>query len=282
MTLLIHLLNIHDITLTSKETFSDGVTISETFSYDSQTLQITEKIKTTDGRLFKHAYKYPNNFNCGIYPSMIQKNMFSNIVEEQVYQSNYYIGGNVIEYSWSKDGKNILPVKLYYSELTDAVSSPSTYSCSGVNTAIFPYTTVWYNEYDPFGNINYIVHNDNTNIVYLWSYNGQYLVAEIKDATYEQASKAVSEVFGMTIDALSKAVNPDASKLQLLYKNTNLTNALVTTYTYRPLTGILTMTGPSGLITYFDYDIFGRLKESYIIENGQKKILQANDYHYQK
>ncbi len=61
-----------------------------------------------------------------------------------------------------------------------------------------------------------------------------------------------------------------------------LPDAEITTYTYKPLVGITSGTDPRGVTTYYDYDDFGRLKETYIIENGVKKILQAYDYHYKK
>jgi YD repeat-containing protein len=52
------------------------------------------------------------------------------------------------------------------------------------------------------------------------------------------------------------------------------------TYTYKPLVGMLSSTNPRGVTTYYEYDTFNRLKQTYIIENGEKKILQKYDYHY--
>jgi len=33
-------------------------------------------------------------------------------------------------------------------------------------------------------------------------------------------------------------------------------------------------------MTYYGYDDFSRLKETYIIEDNLKKVLQKYDYHY--
>jgi len=55
-----------------------------------------------------------------------------------------------------------------------------------------------------------------------------------------------------------------------------LPNAIVTTYTYKPLVGILTMTDPRGAVTKYDYDAFGRL----IRVTQAEKAIGWYDYHY--
>jgi len=56
---------------------------------------------------------------------------------------------------------------------------------------------------------------------------------------------------------------------------------MITTYMYKPLVGITKTTDPRGVTTYYEYDTFNRLKQTYIVENGEKKILQKYDYHFQ-
>ena len=51
-------------------------------------------------------------------------------------------------------------------------------------------------------------------------------------------------------------------------------------YTYRPLIGVTSIKGPDGITTYFTYDSFGRLVESYIWENNVKKTITAFDYNF--
>lgn len=141
-----------------------------------------------------------------------------------------------------------------------------------------------YINYDSFGNPVYITKDDITKVIYLWGYNGQYPIAEIKNMgyTYTEIENMVKSIFSVTsIDALSKQATPTETKLKDGSLQNALPDALITTYTYKPLVGILTATDPRGVITYYDYDAFGRLKETYIIENNIKRIIQVNDYHYQ-
>lgn len=140
--------------------------------------------------------------------------------------------------------------------------------------------------YDSYGNPLYLVKDDITRTVYLWSYNGQHPIAEIKNMsyTYEEIETIIKSVFSVaSIDALSKLISPNETKLKDGTLQNSLPNALVTTYTYKPLVGILTMTDPREVTTHYEYDTFGKLKATYIQEKSStiKKLLQSYDYHYQ-
>ncbi len=53
---------------------------------------------------------------------------------------------------------------------------------------------------------------------------------------------------------------------------------MMTTYTYNPLIGITTQSDPSGRISYYEYDSFGRLRH---IKDEDGNILKRVDYKYQ-
>jgi YD repeat-containing protein len=58
-----------------------------------------------------------------------------------------------------------------------------------------------------------------------------------------------------------------------------LTEAWVWTYTYKPLVGITSIIDPHGVSTYFEYDSFGRLKNT---KDSDLKLLQEYQYNYQQ
>jgi len=138
-------------------------------------------------------------------------------------------------------------------------------------------TRITYSNYDKYGNPIYISKDNADKVVYLWSYKGQYPIAEIKNTTFAEAEAAAKTVFSVTnIDSLVVLSTLNETKLQDGSLQKALPNALVTTYTYKPLVGILTMTDPRGVITKYDYDSFGRL----IKVTKADRVIEQYDYHY--
>src|SRR5690606_31879660 len=56
-------------------------------------------------------------------------------------------------------------------------------------------------------------------------------------------------------------------------------NAQMTTYTYKPLTGMTSMTDAKGQTTYYEYDDFQRLKT---VKDQDGKLVKQYDYHYKQ
>ena len=135
-----------------------------------------------------------------------------------------------------------------------------------------------YDNYDEYGNIVQYTA-DGVNGVILWGYDGQYPIADIKGATYEEVMAAL----GFSPESISKNSIPDMVQVDSL--RVKLPNAFVITYIYQPLVGVISSTDPSGITTYYDYDDFNRLKRTYIKEkdssgNEIEKNIQTYDYHY--
>ena len=98
---------------------------------------------------------------------------------------------------------------------------------SGVNDIAFnsqnPYTFtpyVW-NSYDTSGLWQTYLDNKGVPVVYLWSYKGQYPIAEIKNATFAEVETAAKTVFSVAnVDSLSTLTIPNEAKLQDQTSNT--------------------------------------------------------------
>lgn len=56
-------------------------------------------------------------------------------------------------------------------------------------------------------------------------------------------------------------------------------NALINTYIYKPLTGVISTTDPKGMTTYYEYDNFQRLKS---IKDQNGNVLKSYNYHYKQ
>ncbi len=112
--------------------------------------------------------------------------------------------------------------------------------------------------YDLSSNIKQVVDRSNVPVSYLWSYNSMYPIAEIKNATSDKVEIALNNI-NQSSALLLKNVNQDIAKIDLLRKE--LPNSLISTYTYHPLRGLLSITDPKGAKKTYSYDNWGRLKD---------------------
>ncbi|MDR0863683.1 MAG: hypothetical protein LBO74_01970 [Candidatus Symbiothrix sp.] len=133
-----------------------------------------------------------------------------------------------------------------------------------------------YYKYDNHGNmIESKPAGSNLPTAYLWGYNCQYPVAKIENATFEQVRTALGSQ--TAVDGIANADTLSNTQLNTLNNLRNLSNAMVTTYTYKPLIGIETIIDPRSAKVTYHYDDFGRLQ--WIEDNNGKKIENYN-YHY--
>ncbi len=255
--------------------YNYNMEMRESYSYNTRN-QITAVFKTpgSQGETETTRYTYPELSGDASSASykMAEKHIFTPILEttttSSIASTNAKISGEKVDYAgFAINGVSYLPSKIY--KLGKGNFLP--------DKDILSYTSC--------GNPQEVVGSDGVHTVYLWSYNDRYLIAEIRNATLSQVSSAVSAVFGLSVSSLQGSYYPNENNLRALHANSNLSNALVTTYTHKPLVGVTSITDPSGRTTYYDYDGLGRLKEAYYYEGGtastaNKRVLEANEYHY--
>lgn len=207
-----------------------------------------------------------NSADSAIVKKMIARNILSPVLKEE----RTGFDGYQCEYDeFAVDGGDtlLLPARYYGSQSAAFL----------LQSEILSYTSN--------GNPLEVTTKDNLHTVYLWGYGDRYLIAEIKNATLEQVEQAVSSVFGCNITTLTAATTPDIEKLSALRSHTSLSDAHVSTFTYKPLVGVTSITDPSGKTVYYEYDPLGRLQEKYyyegnVIQTSNKRILQEYEYHY--
>ncbi|WP_257667189.1 hypothetical protein [Parapedobacter tibetensis] len=131
--------------------------------------------------------------------------------------------------------------------------------------------------YDGFSNPIEVKRHNGLSTVYLWGYGAQYPVAKIENATYQE----VLDILGQTtINSLNAATVADATintAINTLRNHANMKKALVSTFTYKPLAGMASMTDPRGITEYYKYDGFQRLKD---VLDFDQNILKNYRYHY--
>ena len=131
-----------------------------------------------------------------------------------------------------------------------------------------------YNAYDDYGNPLEVQQEGGVTIAYIWGYNKSQPIAKIENATYASVLSQVAN-----LQTLSNT-GTEASLLTALNSlRTSLPNAMVTTYTYKPLIGISTMTDPKGDKMTYEYDEFNRLKQ---VKDQDGNVLSENQYNYKQ
>ncbi|MDR0230151.1 MAG: hypothetical protein LBI72_13980 [Flavobacteriaceae bacterium] len=124
------------------------------------------------------------------------------------------------------------------------------------------------------------------NIGLVWGYNGTKVIAKIENIE-DLSSVVFSSNNPLLIKAFEKS-NVSYSEIteeELLQSLTALKeylwkknpNAFITTYTYKPLVGVSTITDANGIITYYKYDEANRLKQ---ILDLDKNILEEYKYNF--
>ncbi|MEL4309177.1 hypothetical protein, partial [Joostella sp. CR20] len=106
---------------------------------------------------------------------------------------------------------------------------------------------IQFNNYDRYGNPLEVKKTDGPSVVYLWGYSGQYPIAKIENATYQEVATALNT----SITGLNAYTEANLGTINSL--RSKLPNAQVTTYTYDPLVGISTITDARGVKTSYDY-----------------------------
>lgn len=190
--------------------------------------------------------------------------------------------------------------KLSNKTTTNALSysegSNTSFSLGGIDSKYTSEPAITYDVFDNKGNLLQYHKEKDIYTTYIWGYNGQYPIAKIENATYSEVESALAGYkigngipYTPYLDALEngmylengsyKILNDAGVRLLLGPLRTELPNALVTTYTYKSLVGMTSVTDFNGKTTYYEYDEVGRLK---YIKDNNSSILKSYDYHYKE
>lgn len=248
----------------------DSISVIKEYKYDPAYF-INNSTKITDSKksVTESILKYPFDFTDALSLKMKNNYILNQPIESIDLKDNVIIGGGKISYI---DTLGLLLPNKYYKLVAENNLNLNNYSNKfSLENTLGNYTNN--------GQIGRIIGKDGLISIYLWSYDGQYPIAEIKNATYSEVETAVKTLFGVTyIDALSKLAIPNETKLKDGDLQKTLPKALITTYTYKPLVGMTSMTDPRGVTTTYEYDSFGRLSK---VKDANGKLINTYDYHYQ-
>ncbi|VXC03144.1 putative YD repeat-containing protein [Flavobacterium sp. 9AF] len=235
--------------------YGEKIKKSASYDYNNAHLQLTSKSVTSSQnfQLLKKYY-YADEYN---HTSMINENMVGIPLKTETYSNNNLISSREIVYEKKSSNFNlILPTQV--KERKDLVQTSQT-----IQT---------YDFYDDKGNVLQFTERNDLTTAVIWGYNNSLPIAKVENATYSQVEPYVAN-----LQSLSNGIN-EASLITALNNLRNaLPNAMVTTYTYKPLVGVTSITDPKGYKTTYHYDGFNRLE---YVKDKDGHILSQNEYHY--
>lgn len=226
--------------------------------YDNATFQQLSRTETfnSKGEQLKNEFKYPSDFpSIQIYNEMTTKNIIAPIIEEKSFNGQS-------ELSHTKNHYFKQPVNNDYLvyNIEKSVGGNLIESIGEILT------------YDAKSNICEYRGKDGVTHCIIWGYNYLYPVAKISGATYTSVISlipgGVAGIQSLDSTALLNALNPIRQ---------GLPNAVVTTYTYKHMAGVKTLTDPNNNTTTFNYDGYNRLIE---VIDKDGNIIKKNDYTY--
>ena len=264
---------------------SDSVVVTKTYKYNSPGQLIGQKI--SDGDRFKSNYTYyPTDVpSTSIIDTMIARNMVRYPVMEFTtlgrkstidIMDNGII--NLIKHediidAYKREYKMNAHQNIQYPVLSSILKAVIAAPVSMNKTLPeLDYKTYQsFDVYDKYGNVVQTTSQDNIKTVYIWGYNGRYPIAIIENAVLD----AIQQIEGLS----DIEFTPLEMELSSNQENAlrSLPYAHVTTYTYKPLIGIESITDPSGRRKSYDYDSSGRLVA---IKDEDGIILEKFDYQY--
>ena len=259
------------------------------YTYNPRNLQVA-RVRTYydtsgDGYGTSTHILYPVDYNTGIAFDYKTTNMLTMPVEvvqaETIGGDECIVQGTLYEYNSSGlpaakhelelDGKHPLSSHVFSNGTRHiAADNDSVYIGAYRTTG---YKPVWSREYTPRGNVSMEIGQDNVSTVCLWSYHGQYPVAQIVNATTSEVASAIGMPI-YTLENYGKASFEALGLRQRLDDYFSGKPVLITTCTYAPLVGITSITQPDKLPVYYEYDSFGHLRSSSYDLDGTEIINQ--------
>nr|WP_315424099.1 RHS repeat domain-containing protein [uncultured Pedobacter sp.] len=278
---------------TETKTYANGVVATERLVYTQNSGNLlNSKIEKTasNGQIIIETTKYPGDFlnvNAADTLTNAVLNLKTNYfldkeIEKSTYTKDQFTGTTKLLASSIdvyKENEPWLASKLLLlpsSSIADF--APLNISGNGLLADSRYKQEFSYHEYSAEGNVLSVSKAFAPKKNYIWSYHSKYPIAEISNAAY---ATVVSVLGG--VSAINTIASSDPTDAQVkvwidqLRNSPLLKDAQITSYTYKPLVGMTSMTDAKGMTTTYEYDAFQRLKA---IKDQNGNILKQTDYHY--
>lgn len=230
---------------------------STIFDYNNDTNRsLASKTMTgSDGENTKTMYFYHQG------NSPFSKNRIAEIERTETYKGSNLISTNKTVYgnTWSGNA-SWMPISVQSSKENNPLE-----------------TRINFISYDEYSHPTELQQENGMKTCLIWGYNKTQLIAKIENVNLASIPQNLILAAQSATDAIPYVEANAITALTNLRRDPSLSNAFVTTYTYKQLIGISTVTEPNGSSMRYEYDTFGRMKGVY---DDQGNLVSENAYRY--
>lgn len=242
--------------------YTDGkrITTRTEYEYDDAATTYPTCITETGSDGIPHVTEltYPRDYRqTPLYSDMVKRNIIRPVVKKGYTRKGEYLG---IETPYSSP----------YADVFQPECAVISRAASEEGEVRITYL------YDDYGRLRQETKDGKESVVYLYGYDNQHIIACIENATYAEVEAKLGGK--AAVNEIASAHVPFMTGIDQL--RTSLPLAHVTSYTYTPLVGIASITNPTGLTTYYEYDSLGRLVKTYLLNGNRQEVIGKNEYHY--
>jgi hypothetical protein len=270
---------------------SDSSIVQHNYIYNTDYRVLTDE--TVNDSKFNHfiskQYSYPFNFSqISPYSDMVDNHQVNTVIEStKSYEihddNNKILSSNRVEglkRTYEKDSYNhVLPKDLLKSNLL---------------TGVYEKVATIDLRDDETGNVLQFQDDKDQIISVYYGYNSLKPIFKAENINYAVLKNAIdfalvhNEINKADIDELLQEVGElktiEQRELwdkfnQIIRSETDLKNVYVTSYTYLPLIGVSSITDYNNSLTYYEYDLFGRLSK---IVDDDNNLLKQYKYNYKQ
>lgn len=235
----------------------------ETYTYDDNLPLIKSSKSVSPTKTKESINYYPNDSEVGNLPfinKLLEENRLSELIKQKEFVDQNLVNTKLVNFDLFQ---NTVTINKHY--LLKSISTSK-----GANQ--LEEDMIITNRDDKTNVIEY-KNKNNLYFVIIYGYNKTLPIAKIENATY--ASIPASTI--TNLQSLSNT-GTEANLISALNNlRSSLPNAMVTTFTHKPLIGVSTVTDPKGDVQSYHYDSFNRLQ---YVKDKEGNTLSENQYHY--